>query len=60
MREGDLARLETGLVGDMALGGQVKPDRNVCRIFIVVEEVALARLFDLLLGSLLDMRQKGL
>jgi hypothetical protein len=59
VRERDLAGLQTGLVDDVALGGQVKPDGNV-RVFIVVEEVALARLFSLLLGSLLDVCQKGL
>jgi hypothetical protein len=59
VRERDLAGLQTGLVDDVALGGQVEPDGNV-RVFIVVEEVALARLFSLLLGSLLDVCQKGL
>jgi hypothetical protein len=59
VRKGDLAGLQTGLVDDVALGGQVEPDGGA-GVLIVVEEVVLASLFHLLLGSLLDVCQKSL
>jgi hypothetical protein len=60
VRQGDLAGLQAGLVGNVALGGQVEPDGLGRGLGIVLEQVALGRLAGLLLRGLLDVREEGL
>lgn len=60
VRQDDLAGLEAGLVGDVALGGQVEPDGLLNGLVVVVEEVAFCGLGGLVLGQLVDVREEGL
>lgn len=59
MGQDNLARLQTGLVGNVTLGGEVQPDRCLGGIVVVAEEIFLAAFFRLLGGSLFDVREKG-
>ena len=61
VRQGDLAGLQAGLVGDVALGGEGQPDGGVLQgvldvVVIVAEEAALGGgVVCFLLGGLLDV-----
>jgi hypothetical protein len=60
VRQGDLAGLQAGLVGDVTLGGEGQPDGLGDRLLVILEQVALGRLVGLLLRSLLDVCEQRL
>jgi len=59
VRQRDLAGLQAGLVGDVALGGEGEPDGRVLGL-VVLEQVLLGGLVGALLGRLLDVREQRL
>ena len=66
VRQGDLAGLQAGLVGDVALGGQGQPDGGVLQgvfdvvVVVALEEVALGGgVVCFLLGGLLDVCEQS-
>jgi hypothetical protein len=59
VRQRDLARLQAGLVGDVALGRERQPDCLFRVAVVVFEKVALGRGLGLFLGGLFDVCEEG-